>query len=114
MQEALGTCLDMSTAYHPQTNGESERTIQTLEDILNACVLDFEGSWDVHLPLEILEKEFNKLKRSRIAINLDLIQGHFEKCQKTSPDTSVNVQMSFEEFKVKICRVNTLGEVKEE
>ncbi|GKA94264.1 putative reverse transcriptase domain-containing protein [Tanacetum coccineum] len=51
MQEALGTRLDMSTAYHPQTDGQSERTIQTLKDMLRACVLDFEGSWDVHLPL---------------------------------------------------------------
>ncbi|GJU22350.1 reverse transcriptase domain-containing protein [Tanacetum coccineum] len=50
MQEALGTRLDMSTTYHPQTDGQSERTIQTLEDILRACVLDFGGSWDVHLP----------------------------------------------------------------
>ncbi|GKD32866.1 putative reverse transcriptase domain-containing protein [Tanacetum coccineum] len=51
MQEALGTRLDMSTAYHPQTDGQSERTIQTLEDMLKACILDFRGSWDVHLLL---------------------------------------------------------------
>nr|GEV29654.1 putative reverse transcriptase domain-containing protein [Tanacetum cinerariifolium] len=51
MQEALGTRLDMSTAYHPQTDGQSELTIHTLEDMLRACVLDFGGSWDVHLPL---------------------------------------------------------------
>nr|GEZ17256.1 reverse transcriptase domain-containing protein [Tanacetum cinerariifolium] len=43
MQEALGTRLDMSTTYYPQTDGQSERTIQTLEDMLRACVLEFEG-----------------------------------------------------------------------
>ncbi|GJU83081.1 putative reverse transcriptase domain-containing protein [Tanacetum coccineum] len=51
MQEALGTRLHMSMAYHPQTDGQSERTIQTLKDMLRACILDFGGSWDVHLPL---------------------------------------------------------------
>ncbi|GJW73178.1 reverse transcriptase domain-containing protein [Tanacetum coccineum] len=51
VQKALGTRLDMSTAYHPQTDGQSERTIQTLEDMLRACVIDFGGNWDVHLPL---------------------------------------------------------------
>ncbi|GJX10326.1 putative reverse transcriptase domain-containing protein [Tanacetum coccineum] len=51
MQEALGTRLDISTAYYPQTDGHSKRTIQTLEDILRACILDCGGSWDVHLPL---------------------------------------------------------------
>ncbi|GJX30038.1 putative reverse transcriptase domain-containing protein [Tanacetum coccineum] len=52
MQEALGTRLDMSTSYHPQTVGQSEYTIQTLEDLLRACILEFGGSWDVHLPLK--------------------------------------------------------------
>ncbi|GKA52368.1 putative reverse transcriptase domain-containing protein [Tanacetum coccineum] len=41
----------MSTAYHPQTDGQSERTIQTLEDMLRACVIDFGKCWDRHLPL---------------------------------------------------------------
>nr|GEV81174.1 putative reverse transcriptase domain-containing protein [Tanacetum cinerariifolium] len=50
-KKALGTRLDMSTTYHPQTVGQSERTIQTLEDMLRACVIDFGGDWDVHLPL---------------------------------------------------------------
>nr|GEV27148.1 putative reverse transcriptase domain-containing protein [Tanacetum cinerariifolium] len=49
--EALRTRLDMSTSYHPHTDGQSERTIQTLEDMLKACVLDFVRSWDVHLSL---------------------------------------------------------------
>ncbi|GJX57802.1 putative reverse transcriptase domain-containing protein [Tanacetum coccineum] len=51
LQKALGTQLDMSTAYHPQTDGQSERTIQTLEDMLRAYVIDFGKSWDRHLPL---------------------------------------------------------------
>ncbi|GJU11239.1 putative reverse transcriptase domain-containing protein [Tanacetum coccineum] len=51
LQEAMGTQLDMSTAYHPETDGQSERTIQTLEDMLRACVIDFGSSWDRHLPL---------------------------------------------------------------
>ena len=51
LQKDLGTRLDMSTAYHPQTDGQSERTIQTLEDMLRACVIDFGKVWDTHLPL---------------------------------------------------------------
>ncbi|GJY28204.1 putative reverse transcriptase domain-containing protein [Tanacetum coccineum] len=51
LQKSLGTNLDMSTAYHPETDGQSERTIQTLEDMLRACVIDFGSGWDKHLPL---------------------------------------------------------------
>nr|GEZ43148.1 putative reverse transcriptase domain-containing protein [Tanacetum cinerariifolium] len=50
-REALGTRLDMSTAYHPESDGQSERIIQILEDMLRACVMDFGGSWETHLPL---------------------------------------------------------------
>ncbi|XP_028071796.1 uncharacterized protein LOC114274131 [Camellia sinensis] len=46
LQEALGTELSFSTAFHPQTDGQSERTIQTLEDVLRACAMDFQGSWE--------------------------------------------------------------------
>ncbi|GJZ56020.1 putative reverse transcriptase domain-containing protein [Tanacetum coccineum] len=51
LQKALGISLDMSTAYHPQTDGQSERTIQTLEDVLRACVIDFGNGWVKHFPL---------------------------------------------------------------
>ncbi|GJT90341.1 putative reverse transcriptase domain-containing protein [Tanacetum coccineum] len=51
LKEVLGTNLDMSTAYHPQTDGKSKRTIQTLEDMLRACVIDFGKGWVNHLPL---------------------------------------------------------------
>ena len=50
-QEELGSRVHLSTAYHPQTDGQSERTIQTLEDMLRACVIEYGGSWDTHLPL---------------------------------------------------------------
>jgi hypothetical protein len=51
LQEAMGTKLTFSTAFHPQTDGQTERTIQTLEDMLRLCVLDFKGSWIKYLPL---------------------------------------------------------------
>ncbi|GJZ27687.1 putative reverse transcriptase domain-containing protein, partial [Tanacetum coccineum] len=51
LQKALGTNLDMSTMYHPQTDGQIERTIKPLEDMLRACVIDFGNGWVRHLPL---------------------------------------------------------------
>ncbi|WRX31632.1 Integrase [Theobroma cacao] len=65
-QEALGTKLRFSTAFHPQTDGQSERTIQTLEDMLRACVIDFIGSWDKHLPL--VEFAYNNSFQSSIGM----------------------------------------------
>ncbi|GKD18222.1 putative reverse transcriptase domain-containing protein [Tanacetum coccineum] len=64
LQEALGTRLDMSTAYHPQTDGQSEWTIQTLEDMLRACVIDFGKGWDRHLPL--VEFSYNNIYHTSI------------------------------------------------
>ncbi|KAI3754924.1 hypothetical protein L1987_54716 [Smallanthus sonchifolius] len=58
IHKALGKRLDMSTAYHPQTDGQTERTIQTLEDMLRACVIDFGNTWESHLPL--VEFSYNK------------------------------------------------------
>ncbi|GKB52594.1 putative reverse transcriptase domain-containing protein [Tanacetum coccineum] len=51
IQKALGNDVSMNTAYHLETNGQSKRTIQTLEDMLRACVIDFGSSWDRHLSL---------------------------------------------------------------
>nr|GEY97369.1 hypothetical protein [Tanacetum cinerariifolium] len=51
LQNALGTRLDMSTTYHPETDDQSERTIQTLEDMLRACAIDFGKGWVNHFPL---------------------------------------------------------------
>ncbi|GKC71517.1 putative nucleotidyltransferase, ribonuclease H [Tanacetum coccineum] len=51
LQKAWGTRLKFSTTFHPQTDGQSERTIQTLEDMLRACALEWTGSWDEYLCL---------------------------------------------------------------
>ena len=51
LQEALGTRLNCSTAFQPQTDGQSERVIQILKDMLRCCMIDYEGSWDRHVPL---------------------------------------------------------------
>ena len=50
-QKAMGTQQTMSTTFHPQTDGQSERTIQILEDMLRACVLEHKGNWEEYLPL---------------------------------------------------------------
>ena len=50
-QKVMGAQLMMSTAFHPQTDGQLERTVQVLKDMLRACVLDLKGSWEEHLPL---------------------------------------------------------------
>ncbi|KAE9597601.1 putative nucleotidyltransferase, Ribonuclease H [Lupinus albus] len=66
LQSALGTKLKLSSAYHPQTDGQSERTIQSLEDLLRACVLEQSGSWDDMLPL--IEFTYNNSFHSSIGM----------------------------------------------
>nr|GEX51503.1 putative reverse transcriptase domain-containing protein [Tanacetum cinerariifolium] len=65
-QKALGTNLDMSTTYHLKTDGQSERTIQTLEDMLRACVIDFGKGWVKHLPL--VEFSYNNSYHASIKV----------------------------------------------
>lgn len=66
LQEALGSKLKLSSAYHPQTDGQSERTIQSLEDFLRAYVLEQGGVWDTYLPL--IEFTYNNSYNSSIGI----------------------------------------------
>nr|GEW65003.1 hypothetical protein [Tanacetum cinerariifolium] len=83
MQETLGTRLGMSTVYHPQTDGQSERNIQTLEDMLRACVLDFRRSWDVHLLLvEFRITIVIILIKDRLKVARDLQKSYADKRRK--------------------------------
>ncbi|KAL8114622.1 hypothetical protein AgCh_021469 [Apium graveolens] len=70
--ECLGTTLNMSTAYHPQTDGQSERMIQTIEHMLRVGALDFKGNWDDHLPL--IEFSYNDSYHASIGMPPELVQ----------------------------------------
>nr|GEU35958.1 putative reverse transcriptase domain-containing protein [Tanacetum cinerariifolium] len=107
LQDALGTQLDMSTAYHPETDGKSERTIQTHEDMLRACVIYFGKGWEKHLPLKIVQirqrlqaardrlRSYGKLRgkplefqvRDRVMLKVSPYKGviRFEKQRKLNP-----------------------------
>ncbi|GKG00146.1 putative nucleotidyltransferase, ribonuclease H, partial [Tanacetum coccineum] len=75
---AWGTRLKFSTAFHPQTDGQSDRTIQTLEDMLRACALEWTGSWDEYLCL--VEFAYNNSWHASIkAAPFELLYGR--KCQ---------------------------------
>ena len=66
LQEALGTRSNFSIAFHPQTDGQSKRVIEVLEDMLKSCVIDYEGSWDRHIPL--VEFVYNNSFQSSIGM----------------------------------------------
>ena len=66
LQSALGTRLNFSIAFHPQTDGQSERLIQVLEDMLRGCVMEFTGSWDRYIPL--MEFAYNNGYQSGIGM----------------------------------------------
>ncbi|GJU33679.1 putative reverse transcriptase domain-containing protein [Tanacetum coccineum] len=85
LKKDLGTQLDMSTTYHPQTDGQSKRTIQTLKYMLRACVIDFGKGWDRHLPL--VEFSYNNSYHTSIkAAPFEALYDFARKCQKSYAD----------------------------
>nr|GEY39262.1 hypothetical protein [Tanacetum cinerariifolium] len=77
-QKALGTRLDMSTSYHPKTDGKSKRTIQTLKDMLRARVIDFRNGWERHLPL--IEFSYNNIYHASMkSVLIEALHG--QKCR---------------------------------
>ncbi|GJU92332.1 putative reverse transcriptase domain-containing protein [Tanacetum coccineum] len=94
-ENALDTNLDMSNAYHPQTDGQSERTIQTLEDMLRACAIDFGKGWVNHLPL--VEFSYNNSYHASIkAAPFEALYGR--KCR--SPKSYADLKRKPMEFQV--------------
>ncbi|KAA0062823.1 ty3-gypsy retrotransposon protein [Cucumis melo var. makuwa] len=76
LQTAMGTRLDFSTAFHPQTDGQTERLNQVLEDMLQACALEFPGSWDSHLHL----MEFAYINSFQATIGMAPFEALYGKC----------------------------------
>ncbi|KAL0537135.1 hypothetical protein IC582_026105 [Cucumis melo] len=76
LQTAMGTRLDFSTAFHPQTDGQTERLNQVLEDMLRACALEFPGSWDSHLHL----MEFAYNNSYQATIDMAPFEALYDKC----------------------------------
>ncbi|GKA01125.1 putative reverse transcriptase domain-containing protein [Tanacetum coccineum] len=105
----------MSTAYHPQTDGQSERTIQTLKDMLRACVLDFGGSWDVHLlvvrqlaprfvgPFEIVKKVGPVAYRLDLPEELNGVHDTFHVSNLKKCLADPTLQVPLDEIQVEFC-----------
>ncbi|KAL0543775.1 hypothetical protein IC582_018880 [Cucumis melo] len=79
LQAAMGTRLDFSTAFHPQTDGQTERLNQVLEDMLRACALEFPGSWDFHLHL----MEFAYNNSFQATIGMTPFEASYVKCYRS-------------------------------
>ncbi|KAL0534073.1 hypothetical protein IC582_028354 [Cucumis melo] len=76
LQTAMSTRLDFSTAFHPQTDGQTERLNQVLKDMLQACALKFPGSWDSHLHL----MEFAYNNSFQVTVGMTLFEALYDKC----------------------------------
>nr|GEV46970.1 putative reverse transcriptase domain-containing protein [Tanacetum cinerariifolium] len=97
-QKALGTDISMSIAYHPETDGQSERTIQTLKDMLRACVIDFGKCWVKHLPL--CEFSYNNSYHASIkAAPYEALYG--KKCRSPRIQAAQDRQKSYADLKRK-------------
>nr|GEW32319.1 putative reverse transcriptase domain-containing protein [Tanacetum cinerariifolium] len=95
LQKALGTSLDVSIAYHPETDGQSGRTIQTLKDMLRACMIDFGKGWVNHFPL--VEFSYNNIYHASIkAAPFEALYGR--KCR--SPKSYTDLKRKPMEFQV--------------
>ncbi|GJS37900.1 putative reverse transcriptase domain-containing protein [Tanacetum coccineum] len=93
LQKALGADVNMSTAYHPKMYGQSKRTIQTLEDMFQACVIDFGKSWDRHLPLV----EFSYNNSYHVSIKVSPFEALYgRKCR--SPMARANSRNNREDY----------------
>nr|GEW65691.1 putative reverse transcriptase domain-containing protein [Tanacetum cinerariifolium] len=93
-ENALSTRLDMSTAYHPETDGQSERTIQTLEDMLHACAIDFGKGWVNYLPyvgpIKVIERVGSVAYKIKLLEELSRVHNTFhvsnlKKCYANEP-----------------------------
>ncbi|GJU77117.1 putative reverse transcriptase domain-containing protein [Tanacetum coccineum] len=103
MQKALGTCLDMSTDYHPQTDGQSERTIQMLKDMLRACKCGLERQKLAPRfvgPFEILERIGPVAYRLRLPKELSSVHDTFHVSNKKKCLADANLHVPLDEIKV--------------
>ncbi|GJY19227.1 putative reverse transcriptase domain-containing protein [Tanacetum coccineum] len=103
LQSVLGTQLDMSMAYHPETDRQSERTIQTLEDMLRACVIDFGKGWEKHLPW--VEISYNNSYHASIkATSFEALYGQNPVAYKLElPEELSNIHNTFHVSNLKKC-----------
>nr|GEV68584.1 reverse transcriptase domain-containing protein [Tanacetum cinerariifolium] len=94
--KALGTQLDLSTAYHPEMDGQSERTIQTLEDMLRECVIDFGSRWDKHMPLV----EFSYSNSYHASIKAALFEAFYGRKCRSRQKSYADLKRRLTEFEV--------------
>ena len=107
LHRALGTNIYFSTAFHPQTDGQSERTIQTLEDMLQACVLEFQGSWDDYLAL--MEFAYNNHYHSSISMPpYEALYGRKCRCLMSWDEEGMRTLEGLEIFPQTVDKVNII------